>query len=399
MDKFHLVITGRRNTGKSSIANTILQQDKAVVSPIAGTTTDPVKKSYEIPGVASVVLIDTAGTDDEGELGELRVKKTFETIRQADAALLVITGNRFGHFEEIRTEEFQKLKLPFLIVHNKSDLEPLQEQLREKLLQKYGTPVIGFSTCQAKREMLIQKIGTLVNRQNSSSLLGDLVCPGQMVMLVTPIDSEAPTGRMILPQVQMLREILDRHGIGIVVQPEEITTYFQRNSLRPDLVITDSQVFGKIAPWIPQDIPFTSFSIILAHHKGNFDRYLTGTSRIPELKDGDRILLLESCSHHVSCEDIGRVKIPALLRKYTGKQLEFDHIAGLDRIERPITDYALIIQCGGCMITATQLRHRLQPAIDARIPVSNYGMTIAWLQGIFDRATQVFTCYRPNPSV
>ena len=361
MDKFHLVITGRRNTGKSSIVNTILQQDKAVVSPIAGTTTDPVKKSYEIPGVASVVLIDTAGTDDEGELGELRVKKTFETIRQADA--------------------------------------PLQEQLREKLLQKYGTPVIGFSTCQAKREMLIQKIGTLVNRQNSSSLLGDLVCPGQVVMLVTPIDSEAPTGRMILPQVQMLREILDRHGIGIVVQPEEITTYFQRNSLRPDLVITDSQVFGKIAPWIPQDIPFTSFSIILAHHKGNFDRYLAGTSRIPELKDGDRILLLESCSHHVSCEDIGRVKIPALLRKYTGKQLEFDHIAGLDRIERPITDYALIIQCGGCMITATQLRHRLQPAIDARIPVSNYGMTIAWLQGIFDRATQVFTCYRPNPSV
>lgn len=304
MDKFHLVITGRRNTGKSSIANTILQQDKAVVSPIAGTTTDPVKKSYEIPGVASVVLIDTAGTDDEGELGELRVKKTFETIRQADAALLVITGNRFGHFEEILTEEFQKLKLPFLIVHNKSDLEPLQEQLREKLLQKYGTPVIGFSTCQAKREMLIQKIGTLVNRQNSSSLLGDLVCPGQVVMLVTPIDSEAPTGRMILPQVQMLREILDRHGIGIVVQPEEITTYFQRNSLRPDLVITDSQVFGKIAPWIPQDIPFTSFSIILAHHKGNFDRYLAGTSRIPELKDGDRILLLESCSHHVSCEDI-----------------------------------------------------------------------------------------------
>ena len=356
MDKFHLVITGRRNTGKSSIVNTILQQDKAVVSPIAGTTTDPVKKSYEIPGVASVVLIDTAGTDDEGELGELRVKKTFETIRQADAALLVITGNRFGHFEEILTEEFQKLNLPFLIVHNKSDLEPLQEQLREKLLQKYGTPVIGFSTCQAK-------------------------------------------SRMILPQVQMLREILDRHGIGIVVQPEEITTYFQRNSLRPDLVITDSQVFGKIAPWIPQDIPFTSFSIILAHHKGNFDRYLAGTSRIPELKDGDRILLLESCSHHVSCEDIGRVKIPALLRKYTGKQLEFDHIAGLDRIERPITDYALIIQCGGCMITATQLRHRLQPAIDARIPVSNYGMTIAWLQGIFDRATQVFTCYRPNPSV
>lgn len=186
MDKFHLVITGRRNTGKSSIVNTILQQDKAVVSPIAGTTTDPVKKSYEIPGVASVVLIDTAGTDDEGELGELRVKKTFETIRQADAALLVITGNRFGHFEEILTEEFQKLNLPFLIVHNKSDLEPLQEQLREKLLQKYGTPVIGFSTCQAKREMLIQKIGTLVNRQNSSSLLGDLVCPGQMVMLVTP---------------------------------------------------------------------------------------------------------------------------------------------------------------------------------------------------------------------
>lgn len=286
-----------------------------------------------------------------------------------------------------------------MIVHNKSDLEPLQEQLREKLLQKYGTPVIGFSTCQAKREMLIQKIGTLVNRQNSSSLLGDLVCPGQVVMLVTPIDSEAPTGRMILPQVQMLREILDRHGIGIVVQPEEITTYFQRNSLRPDLVITDSQVFGKIAPWIPQDIPFTSFSIILAHHKGNFDRYLAGTSRIPELKDGDRILLLESCSHHVSCEDIGRVKIPCPSSQVYRKAAGIRPYRRLRPDRTSDNGLCPVIQCGGCMITATQLRHRLQPAIDARIPVSNYGMTIAWLQGIFDRATQVFTCYRPNPSV
>lgn len=209
-------------------------------------------------------------------------------------------------------------------------------------------------------------------------------------MLVTPIDSEAPAGRIILPQVQMIRDVLDNKCISIVLQPEEITDFLERTQITPSLVITDSQVFGKVAQLIPSSIPLTSFSIVLAHHKGNFRHYLSGTAQIDRLHDGDRILMLESCSHHVSCEDIGRVKIPTLLRKHTGKQLEFDFIAGLDQIKRPVTDYALVIQCGGCMITARQLRNRLLPVINAGIPVSNYGMTIAWIQGIFQRTTSPF---------
>lgn len=390
MDKFHLVITGRRNTGKSSLINCILQQDKAVVSPIAGTTTDPVKKSYEIPGIASLILIDTAGTDDEGALGTLRINKTFEAVRQADAALLVISGNRFGDFEEKLIQTFQQLNQPFLIIHNQSDLAPMTHELRETLEKKYQTSVLDFSTRNGDRQLLIQEITSLIRPVRTSLLPPNLVRPGETVLLVTPIDSEAPTGRMILPQVQTLRAILDLHGLAVVVQPQEAISYFQSGRPKPDLVITDSQVFGQIAPYIPEEIPFTSFSILFAHHKGNFEKYLSGTPFIDKLKDGDRILMLESCSHHTSCEDIGRVKIPALLRKRTGKQLAFDHIAGLDQIKRPMTDYALLIQCGGCMVTSTQLRHRLQPAIDARIPVSNYGMTIAYLQGIFERATRPF---------
>ena len=390
MEKMHLVITGRRNTGKSSLINFILQQNKAVVSPIAGTTTDPVKKSYEIPGTASLILIDTAGIDDEGSLGKLRIEKTFEAIGQADAALLVISNNCFGVFEEELIQQFKSLRLPYLILHNKSDLSPLTPDLKKQLEEKYSKQIIETSTFGDKNTCLIKAISSLIQPAASSSLLDQFIRPGQVILLVTPIDSEAPTGRMILPQVQMLRAILDHHSIGIVVQPEEVGTFFANSTLQPDLVITDSQVFGKVASLVPESIPLTSFSIVLAHHKGNFEKYLAGTPKIEKLNEGDRILLLESCSHHVSCEDIGRVKLPALLRKYTGKQLEFDFIAGLDKIERPLTDYALIIQCGGCMITSRQLRNRLQPAIEAGIPVRNYGMTLAYLTGIFERTTATF---------
>lgn len=390
MDKFHLVITGRRNTGKSSIINCILGQNKAIVSAIAGTTTDPVKKSFEIPGVASVVLIDTAGTDDTGELGHLRIAKTFETLKQADAALLVFTGNDFGSYEERLAREFQTRNQPFLLVHNKSDESPLQPALREKLKKKYQTGILDFSVLRDTSRNLIPAISGLIRIPGDNSLLGGRIMQGQIVLLVTPIDSEAPTGRMILPQVQMLRDALDHHCICIIVQPDELPEVMKRPAFLPDLVITDSQAFAAVSAQIPETIPLTSFSIVLARHKGNFGHYLQGTRQIASLHDGDRILILESCSHHVSCEDIGRVKIPALLRKSTGKKLDFDFVAGLDSIGRPFTDYALIIQCGGCMVTRTQLRHRLQPAIDAGIPVSNYGMVIAWTLGIFERAVAFF---------
>ena len=390
MDKVHIVIAGRRNTGKSSLINCIIGQEKAVVSDIAGTTTDPVKKSYEIPGVASVVFIDTAGIDDEGTLGQLRIGKTLDAIRQADAAILVISHNRFGEEEEKLMAEFQKSGQPFLVLHNQSDLEPLAESLMHEIKTRWHADILPFSTLQPERETLMKAIAQLVGKPEQRSLLGDIIRPGQLILLVTPIDSEAPTGRLILPQVKMLRDILDNHCMSIVLQPEEIPTFFARTPIRPDLVVTDSQVFGIVARQIPPEIPLTSFSIVFARHKGNFARYVEGTPHISRLQDGDRILMLESCSHHVSCEDIGRIKIPSLLRKHTGKQLEFDFIAGLDRIPRPFTDYALIIQCGGCMVTARQLRNRLQPAIDAGIPVSNYGMALAWMQGIFQRATAPF---------
>lgn len=390
MEKVYIVITGRRNTGKSSLINCILGQNKAVVSNVAGTTTDPVKKSYEIPGIASVVFTDTAGTDDEGELGKLRIHKTFEAIRQADLAILVITDNRFGTYEEELIHEFQLLGQPFLILYNKSDeMQPVPELL-QKIKEKYHTDPIIFSTLHPDQAGLMKAIIRLIGTPNDRSLLEGLITPGQVIMLVTPIDSEAPTGRMILPQVQMLRDILDHRCISIVLQPEELPAYFNRSPLQPNLVITDSQAFGKVAPIVPSHIPLTSFSIVFAHYKGNFDKYLEGTRYIPQLTNGDRILMLESCSHHVSCEDIGRVKIPALLKHHTGKSLEFDFVAGLDQIKRPVTDYALIIQCGGCMVTARQLRNRLKAAIDAGIPVSNYGMVLAWIKGIFERTTSPF---------
>lgn len=390
MDKYHLVITGRRNTGKSSIANCILGQNKAVVSAVAGTTTDPVKKSFELPGIASLVLTDTAGTDDEGELGQLRVEKTFDALQQADAALLIFTGNHFGTHEESLARAFQNRRQPFLIIHNKSDEQPLSASFREELKQRYQTEVLDFSARQNDSQPLIAAIGRLIRIPEQQSLLSGLVRPGETVLLVTPIDAAAPTGRLILPQVQVLRAALDHHCLCLVIQPAELPEVMRRPHFHPDLVITDSQVFSEVSELLPPSIRLTSFSIILAHHKGNFKPYLQGTRCIGSLCNGDRILILESCSHHVSCEDIGRVKIPALLRRSTGKSLTFDFVAGLDHIQRPFTDYALLIQCGGCMATATQLRRRLQPALDAGIPVSNYGMAIAWALGIFERSVAPF---------
>ncbi|MDE6451642.1 MAG: [FeFe] hydrogenase H-cluster maturation GTPase HydF, partial [Odoribacter sp.] len=263
--------------------------------------------------------------------------------------------------------------------------------LCQQIKQKYNTGIMPFSTLQPNHSALLEAIRRLIDTPQANTLLEHLVHPGQMVMLITPIDSEAPAGRLILPQVQMLREILDRHCTGIVLQPEEVPAFFCANALKPDLVITDSQVFGNVAPLIPASVPLTSFSILLAHQKGHFEKYLEGTPYIERLQNGERILILESCSHHVSCEDIGRVKIPALLQKYTGKQLQFDFVSGLDHIQRPFSDYALIIQCGGCMVTSRQLYNRLLPAIKAGIPITNYGMAIAYTQGIFERATNMFT--------
>lgn len=391
MEKKYIILLGRRNVGKSSLINTLTGQETAIVSDTAGTTTDPVKKAYEIPGFTTAVFIDTAGIDDQGELGEKRIGKTLEALTKADIALLLFCGNRFGREERHLISQLQKYQLPFILIHNKSDQIPLSRQLKQELEKEYQTRIIDFSILKNPQPgTIIQAIQTIVPTPQSGSLLKDLVHPNDIVVLVTPIDSEAPTGRLILPQVQTIRDLLDLHCISTVIQPEQLPELLHKASFTPQFIITDSQVFGQVAQLIPSHIPLTSFSILMARLKGDFQKFKEGTYHISRLKDGDTILMLESCSHHASCEDIGRVKIPALLQKQTGKKLHFDFVAGLSTIERPLTDYALIIQCGGCMVTPRQLRYRLQPAIDAGIPVSNYGMTIAYLQGIFERSIAPF---------
>lgn len=388
----HIGIFGRRNNGKSTLINFLADQEIAIVSDVAGTTTDPVKKSFEITGFGPVILIDTAGIDDTGMLGEKRILKTNQTIKIIDLAILVITHNKFGEFELSLIKKFKKQDVPFIAVHNKEDLEQINTNTRKLLNVEDCKDILPFSQVSRNIEDIIKSIKNTIPESafTNPSLLGDLISYGDIVLLITPIDIEAPEGRLILPQVQAIRDILDNDAVSIVLKEREVDAFLSKTGIKPKLVVTDSQVFLKAAASIPSDIALTSFSIMLAHFKGNFSAYLQGTPKISELKDGDKVLILESCSHHTSCDDIGRVKIPRWISNYTGKQLEFVVIAGLNEIPGSITDYALLIQCGGCMITPKQLKNRLQAAIDAGIPVTNYGMAISYVQGIYNRAVAPF---------
>ena len=391
-NKPHIGIYGRRNAGKSSLINCLSGQNISIVSDLKGTTTDPVKRSFEILGYAPVIFIDTAGIDDEGETGQLRIQRSLETLNIIDMAIIVISNNEFGDYERKIIERLKELKTVFFIIHNKSDIVPLDNKLKQSLETEYNVPVIDFTTTSRDLVPLVFDTIKQIAPENTwsfGSLLGDIVTANDIVLLITPIDSEAPQGRMILPQVQVLRDCLDNHCMAIVVQDTEVEGFFRRG-IKPRLAITDSQVFHKVKSLIPSDVPLTSFSIVLARSKGDFSNYLKGTPHIADLRDGDRILMLESCSHHVSCEDIGRFKIPNALRKFTGKNLDFTFVAGLDQIPDKITDYAMVIQCGGCMVTRKQLINRLKPAVDAGIPISNYGMTLAYLTGIFEKAVEIF---------
>jgi len=392
--KPHIGIFGRRNNGKSSIINVLAGQDVAIVSEIAGTTTDPVKKSMEIPGIGPVILIDTAGIDDSGDLGAKRIEKSLQALKTVDAALIVIAENMFGKEELKLIEEFNNLEIPFIIIHNKSDLQPLADQSKRQISVATNAPILEFSALQPiGLETIILTIKEIIpeSAYQSKSLIGDLIKQGDTVLLITPIDIEAPEGRLILPQMQVIRDVLDNECVAVIAKEREIDAHFKRLRPRPALVITDSQVFPKADASIPKDIPLTSFSIILARHKGDFPNYLKGTPHLSKLKDGDRILILESCTHHVSCDDIGRVKIPRWLSNYSGKKLEYDVVAGLNKLPGDIREYAMVIQCGGCMITRRQIINRLKPAVDAGIPVTNYGMAIAWVYGIYERAVAPFT--------
>ena len=362
---------GRRNVGKSTMINFLTGQQIAIVSDTAGTTTDPVRKSMEIGGIGPVVLIDTAGIDDEGELGALRVEKSMAALAEVDLALLLYTEGGYG--------------------------EP--EERVERWCSEHGTPMLKVRTKgePIDKEGLIAKIKDALpeSAYRGRSLLGDVVAEGDTVVLVTPIDSSAPEGRMILPQVQVLRDLMDLHAVAVFCQPEELEVESGKWKVEsPRLVVTDSQAFERVAAVVPEEVPLTSFSVVLARQKGFFEEYLSGTKRIGELKDGDRVLLLESCTHNVTCEDIGRVKLPAALKKATGKDLQFDILAGNDAIPNSsflISNYSLVIQCGGCVISAQQVKARLLGALEAGVPVSNYGLALAWCNGIFERATRIFS--------
>ncbi len=391
--KPHIGIYGRRNNGKSSLINCLAGQDVAIVSEQAGTTTDPVKKSFEITGFGPAVLVDTAGIDDSGDLGEKRVERTLRTLDLIDLALLVVTDNSWGKYENDLISKFRGQDVPFIVIHNKSDLMEPSSGFREKIKDITGTDLFKFSAVDKRNyEDLIKLIKDTIPEYSYKipALLGDLINHGDIVILITPIDVEAPEGRLILPQVQAIRDILDNDAVAIVLKERDVDAFLKKTQIRPALAVTDSQVFVKADASIPPDIPLTSFSIMLARFKGDFDSYLKGTPKISELKDGDRVLLLESCTHHVACDDIGRTKIPRWITKFTGKNIKYDIVAGLDILPRPITDYSLVIQCGGCMITRKQLHNRLRPAIKAGIPVTNYGMAIAYVQGIYKRAIAPF---------
>src|SRR6056297_34243 len=392
--KPHIGIYGRRNHGKSSLINQLADQDIAIVSDYAGTTTDPVKKSFEITGFGPVILVDTAGIDDEGDLGTKRIDKTLATIKTVDLAILVITHNTFGDFEKKLIQEFKNTDTPFFIVHNKSDIQPLDKNTRTKIVAQTHSSIIDFETVQAENiEEIIKKIKVTIPESSytNPSLVGDLLSYGDIVLLITPIDIEAPAGRLILPQVQAIRDVLDNEAVAIVLKEREVDSFLRKTGIKPALAITDSQIFNKADASVPDNVPLTSFSIVLAKFKGDFENYLKGTPKIADLQDGDRILMLESCTHHVSCDDIGRVKIPRWLTNFTGKKLEYDVVAGLDKLPRDITEYSLVVQCGGCVITRKQLINRLRPAIDAGVPVTNYGMAIAYVQEIYQRAIEPFT--------
>lgn len=389
----HIGIYGRRNNGKSSLINSLSFQDTAIVSDVAGTTTDPVKKSIEMFGLGPVVLIDTAGIDDTGDLGEKRISKTKKTIEQVDLAILVLSQNVFGKYEEELISRFEEFGFPYIVVHNKKDIEVCSSELKQSLKEKYNKEVLDYSSMNPDNskdlsDLIIKE--TPKTAYTNPSLFADLVEKGDVVLLITPIDSEAPEGRMILPQVQAIRDVLDNDSICVVVKETEVEAFLSKTQIKPKIVVCDSQIFELAGKLIPEDVPLTSFSTLLARYRGDFDAYMDGTPKLNLLKAGDRVLILESCTHHSTCDDIGRVKIPNWVNGFTSLKIDFDVVAGLDQITRPVTDYAIVIQCGGCMITRQQLRNRLHSAIKAGVPVTNYGMAIAYMNGIYKRAIAPF---------
>lgn len=384
-------VFGRRNVGKSSVVNAILGQNIAIVSEVPGTTTDPVRQRFEFPGIGPAVLIDTAGIDDYGELGEKRKERSLDTIARIDVALIILANDVFTGEEQALKQELERYSVPIVTIRNKTDLKTMDREEKERIKAQWGTEPIPFSAAFPTEEMKDIVINKLKDSVGSSAyaeqeMFCGLVTKGDHILLVCPVDSEAPAGRLILPQAMAIRNILDYGASVTVTIPENTASFFHENKYSFKLAVTDSQAFSEVAQAVPENVPLTSFSMLLARSKGCFEQYIKGVSKLGNMHDGDKVLILESCTHHTTCEDIGRVKIPAMLRKFSGKKLEFDIISGLSSIDRPMEDYSIVIQCGGCMISKRQLFSRLLPAIEKGVPVVNYGMAISYMKGIYGRA-------------
>jgi [FeFe] hydrogenase H-cluster maturation GTPase HydF len=370
--------------------NYLTSQEISIVSDTPGTTTDPVHKTAEIKPFGKVQLIDTAGIDDVGRLGEERVKRTFRSLRRADAVLFVVESGVWTEVEERFLEELKKRGLPIVLALNKADLGVDPDFLRE--LRKKGPPVVKVSCLEKEgREELVEALVSVVPKWyfEERGLLSDLVFEGDVVVLVVPIDLGAPKGRLILPQVNAIREILDRDAVAIVVKERELPFVMERYKETVKLVITDSQVVLKVSGDVPDSILLTTFSILFARYKGDLAEMVRGVKHVDKLKDGDRVLIAEACTHHPLPDDIGRVKIPRWLLQYTGKDLKFDVVSGIDFPDR-ITDYSLVIHCGGCMIPRREMMYRVRYALSKSVPITNYGVIISFLQGVLERVLRPF---------
>lgn len=386
--RIHIGIFGKRNVGKSSLLNALTKQDISIVSDTAGTTTDPVEKSMELLPLGPVVFVDTAGIDDEGALGQQRVEKTKKVIDRIDLAIVVCDSRGMDNFEEKLIEEFKIRKINFIIVVNKSDenKKPLNSSAIQPFSPIYTSALTGMGIDDLKQAI----IKNVPEEFFADSIIAaDLIPPGEMAVLVVPIDLEAPKGRLILPQVQTIRDLLDNDSIAIVTKERELRKTLDSLKKLPALVITDSQAFLKVSADVPRNVKLTSFSILFARFKGELNEFVKGTMAIENLQSGDKVLICESCTHHAIGDDIGRVKIPRWLTQYTGKKLEFEHYAGHDFPEN-IKDYALIIHCGACMTNRREVLSRILKARQANVPMTNYGLTIAYSLGIFERALEPF---------
>ena len=391
-ERVHIALFGRRNVGKSSLINALTGQEVSIVSDVKGTTTDPVYKAMELLPLGPIMIIDTPGLDDEGALGELRVQRTRDVLNKTDVALLVLEADHgLGACEQEILALVRAKGIPLLVVFNKADLLPPSEAALRQAAETAKVPVhaVSATTAEGVEELKLALAKAVPEEADKFQLVGDLLHPSDLVVLVTPIDKAAPKGRLILPQQQTIRDILEADAIAVVTKEFELRETLASLGKRPRLVVTDSQVFAKVSADVPRDVPLTSFSILFARYKGDLAELVRGAQAVEALKDGDRVLVAEGCTHHRQSDDIGTVKIPRWLRQHTGKQLVFEHTSGM-KYPRDLSQYALLIHCGACMLNRREMHYRIHQAKAAGVPIVNYGVLIAHLQGILERCLEPF---------